>query len=241
MPVIKTQNKIFMLYRGVTIFHSYKEDDYEVDSPMTYFYSLNEFGEGDFDVRDLTCPESINEEDHKAIIAAAIDSGELKVDYFQVLAIFAQSNVKWPDILIEFFNIFSYINFNIDVAAPECLTPNLDFRLKWYMQLGLPIGVAAMLALSFVVVYVWKKFINGQSGAVLTAHLSPSITALVTAMYVLYLLLCRRVFDVFNCNPTVPPDPRGTLYMEATNSPCRLNTCPRLKPRAPVAIGLSMS
>ena len=120
------------------------------------------------------------------------------IDYFQVLAIFAQSNVKWPTLLLDFFNIFSYITFNIDVAAPECLTPNLDFRLKWYMQLGLPIGVAVMLALSFVTLYLYKKFVLGQSGRVLTAHLSPSITAMVTAMYVLYLLLCRRVFDVFN-------------------------------------------
>ena len=142
------------------------------------------------------------------------------IDYFQVLAIFAQSNVKWPTLLLDFFNVFSYIAFNIDVAAPECLTPNLDFRVKWYLQLGLPIGVAAMLVVSYFVVWVYKRCILGQSAQVAAAHLSPCITAMVTAMYVLYLLLCRRVFDVFNCNPPVPPDPRGTTYMEATNSPC---------------------
>lgn len=136
MPVIKTQNKIFMLYRGVTIFHSYKEDDYEVDSPMTYFYSLNEFGEGDFDVRDLTCPESINEEDHKAIIAAAIDSGELKVDYFQVLDEESENalsqgqiwllthlhNVTEPTHIGDIPNL-SNIDMAIFVAAEDCDTP----------------------------------------------------------------------------------------------------------------------
>jgi hypothetical protein len=32
--------------------------------------------------------------------------------------------------------------------------------------------------------------------------------------------LVRNTFDVFNCNPTIPPDPRGTLYMEAAVVPC---------------------
>tara|TARA_B100000700_G_C15058990_1_gene864517 strand:+ start:4950 stop:5435 length:486 start_codon:yes stop_codon:yes gene_type:complete len=136
MPVINTQNKIFMLHRGVTIFHDYKEADCDVDSPMTYFYALNAFGEGSFDVRELTCPESTHEDDHKAIISAAIDSGELNVDYFQVLDEESDNALSQGQIwlLTNIHNVTSPTHIddipnlgNIDtaifVAAEDCDTP----------------------------------------------------------------------------------------------------------------------
>ena len=136
MPVINTQNKIFMLHRGVTIFHDYKEADCDVDSPMTYFYALNAFGEGSFDVRELTCPESIDTDGHKAIISAAIDSGELNVDYFQVLDEESENalsqgqiwllthihNVTNPTHIDDVPNL-SNIDMAIFVSAKDCDTP----------------------------------------------------------------------------------------------------------------------
>ena len=46
------------------------------------------------------------------------------VDYFQVLAIFAGSNIPWPSYFKDILFIFSFFNVNIDIAAPECLDPN---------------------------------------------------------------------------------------------------------------------
>ena len=53
--------------------------------------------------------------------------------------------------------------------------------------------------------------------------------------YFLYLMLARATLDVFNCNPTIPPDPRGTIYMQATVVPCYVPGGPHLS-IVPVAI-----
>jgi hypothetical protein len=45
------------------------------------------------------------------------------VDYFQVLAMFARSNVKWPPDLQKLYLAMSAFNFNIDITAPECAIP----------------------------------------------------------------------------------------------------------------------
>ncbi|MCP4260392.1 MAG: hypothetical protein GY774_23150 [Planctomycetes bacterium] len=77
MPTINVQPAVFMVHRGITIFHNYKEWDYPVDDPMTYLYSLDVTGDDILDVRDLPVPEGVESNSHEDIIAAAIDSGEL--------------------------------------------------------------------------------------------------------------------------------------------------------------------
>ncbi len=42
------------------------------------------------------------------------------VDYFQVIAMFSSSKVRWPEFLKALFAYMSFFNFNIDVTAPEC-------------------------------------------------------------------------------------------------------------------------
>ena len=67
------------------------------------------------------------------------------VDYFQVLALFAQSKILWPPGMIKIFNFLSIFNFNIDISAPECLVPNLSYELKWWATELLPVGAAVIL------------------------------------------------------------------------------------------------
>ncbi len=53
------------------------------------------------------------------------------IDYFQVLAMFSRSNVKWPEQLNQFFLMLSAFNFNIDITAPEvCAPPSLTLPLS---------------------------------------------------------------------------------------------------------------
>jgi len=40
------------------------------------------------------------------------------IDYFQVLAIFANSKVKWPPQIRELLHILSAFNLNIEIVAP---------------------------------------------------------------------------------------------------------------------------
>ena len=72
------------------------------------------------------------------------------VDYFQVLAIFGNADVAWPQILMQLFRILSLFNLNIDVAAPECLVPDMDYRYKFYGTLLLPVAVFFVTFVGFL-------------------------------------------------------------------------------------------
>jgi hypothetical protein len=51
----------------------------------------------------------------------------IAIDYFRVLAIFAQSKVQWPTALQELFHVLSAFNLDIEIVAPECIVPDLGF------------------------------------------------------------------------------------------------------------------
>lgn len=74
MPTIQVSAPILLSYKGVTIFHAYRESDDNIDSPLTYHYSLSPSGELDFDVRDLPAYSAEVKLSHEFVIRAAIDS-----------------------------------------------------------------------------------------------------------------------------------------------------------------------
>jgi amino acid transporter len=78
---------------------------------------------------------------------------------------------------------------------------------------------AVFFLILFLGKVLYKRFIKRQKKKLLSS-LPTLISTIITMMYFLYLLLVRNTFDVFNCNAPVPPDPRGTLYMEAAVVPC---------------------
>lgn len=142
------------------------------------------------------------------------------LDWGQAVAIFAQSDVRWPTELLDLFQFMKLLSFDISFTAPDCLAPNVDYSIKWYIQLGLPAIAAVAMFVWYWSFWIWKKFVRKQSGDKLGEHADTAVATLVMAGYALYILVARRSLDPFNCNPTTPPDPRGTLYMQATNTPC---------------------
>jgi hypothetical protein len=52
--------------------------------------------------------------------------------------------------------VLSIFNFNIDIAAPECLVPDFDFKLKWIITMLLPLIFMGLLFMIFLVVLMWK-------------------------------------------------------------------------------------
>ena len=62
------------------------------------------------------------------------------VDYCQVLALFASAKISWPDSMKKVFNALSFFNVNIDIAAPECLNPDISYRDKWIAIMIMPIA-----------------------------------------------------------------------------------------------------
>ena len=140
------------------------------------------------------------------------------VDYFQVLAILAQSRTEWPPTIKAIMSLMSVFNLNIDIAAPECLIPDFDYEYKWWFTMLLPISCAALLVVTHVS-YASVKLIQ-QCGHIknLTGHLNRLYAVFIVMFYYLYLSVTKRALDIFNCNPSDPND--GYTYVSFTSLQC---------------------
>jgi hypothetical protein len=141
------------------------------------------------------------------------------VDYFQVIAIFANSKVAWPPALKELFHILSAFNLNIEIVAPECIVPNLAYKSKWTFIMVLPLAITLFFGILAFGSSFYKSLIKGQKVKLANqgAALASSVLLL---MYVMYIYLTRNVLEIFNCSPTDPPDGKTYLSASAVFEPC---------------------
>jgi hypothetical protein len=58
------------------------------------------------------------------------------IDYAQVMSMFSRTNIKWPPMLTQLFQILSAFNLNLEITAPECLNPGIQFWQKWFFIEG---------------------------------------------------------------------------------------------------------
>jgi hypothetical protein len=142
-------------------------------------------------------------------------------DYFQVLALFARADIEWPPLMQAMFTFFSAFNFNIDITAPECLVPNLDYTLKWWFIMLLPLAAIAFLFAAFFIGVCVERMRGVKKN--ISKQFSKIIAIYLLIMYYVYLAVTRRALDVFNCNPSVPSD--GYLYTEFTSIDCEGGLC----------------
>jgi len=144
-------------------------------------------------------------------------------DYFQVLALFATINVEWPSIVLDFFDVLKFFSFNIDIAAPECLTPNLAFENKWALMMLVPVATALLLVLAYVggVAIKWASGIRSKE--LLHKHVNGLYASGFIMMYYLYLPLTEKVVEVFNCSELEPSD--GSEYTAWTSPSCAGGLC----------------
>jgi VCBS repeat-containing protein len=138
-------------------------------------------------------------------------------DYFQVLALFAGSDIAWPQAIKDFFNFLRAFNFNIDIAAPECLLPDLEFEEKWYGTMAMPVGVVIILIFAHTFL-ILKQICLYKKTQSIYGHLSTLIASFHMIFYFLYLSLTKRALEVFNCNPLSPYD--GYSYTSFTSAQC---------------------
>jgi hypothetical protein len=157
------------------------------------------------------------------------------IDYFQVLAIFANAKVKWPDSIKELFHILSAFNLNIEVVAPECLIPSVSFKQKWYFIMLLPLSLGTLFILIHIGQLVHGAFIKGRKQG-LCSHSASLISSFLALFYILYLYLTRSVFEVFNCAPTEPSD--GKEYLQATFEECGVPGGTQMTLMAPAVVAV---
>ncbi len=63
-------------------------------------------------------------------------------DFVQVLSMFARLGFDWPPAIKAIFNVFSLLNFNFELLAPEC-SLSVNFEAKWFVSvLARPRGMS---------------------------------------------------------------------------------------------------
>lgn len=152
-------------------------------------------------------------------------------DYFQVLALFADADIKWPPLIKALFRALSFFNIDIDVVAPECLVPDLPYRDKYLATMLLPVAVAALLFVSWLcnIFYdrcLLQRKLSSGNAKVMGGKL---VSTYLLGMYFMYLMITRRALEIFNCNPVEPDD--GFLYTHFTSINCDGGLCRCWDPR----------
>jgi hypothetical protein len=142
-------------------------------------------------------------------------------DYFQVLALFARAEIEWPPLMRAMFDFFSAFNFNIDITAPECLIPNMDYKVKWWFIQMLPVAAISFLCFMFFSKMCFTKMQGKEFNC--GRKFGKIIAQYLLMLYYVYLSVTRRALDVFNCNPSVPSD--GYFYTEFTSIDCEGGLC----------------
>jgi hypothetical protein len=90
----------------------------------------------------------------------------------QITALFSSFRLNWPAPLLEFYNILSSLNFNIDLFAPECAA-NISYYEKWWLTMSFPIIFIAFLWLTCLVIRVVMIFKPGFALAKDQVNITP--------------------------------------------------------------------
>ena len=150
------------------------------------------------------------------------------VDYFQIVALFSRARIKWPRALKALFRMFSFFNFNIDLAAPECIAV-FEYDQKWMLVEGVPLLIFAIMIVAVFTKFAikaFKRYVLHQrlnSGRKLCRHASALVGLTFLLIYYLYLSLTKYTLDIFNCNPMSPPEFENGImvtYLDATFEQC---------------------
>ena len=123
------------------------------------------------------------------------------VDYFQILALFANSRVEWPPFIKDLFHMMSVFNFNLEITAPECSIPDLGYKTKWLFIMALPLAATSMFLVAHVAQWSKKRFVQGRRKK-LNSHVNLLVATFMVMFYYMYLYLTRTSLEIFNCAPT---------------------------------------
>jgi len=139
------------------------------------------------------------------------------IDYAQVLAIFASTDVQWPNTVVRLYNAMSFFSFNINITAPECMFV-MDYWSKWYVVMVLPLVLALGVFVLHYVLIALKKYVLGVKGKrAVRSHIHFMVRMLTSGMYYVYLFVVSMTLDVFNCKEIVSEDgvTDGLEYMSS--------------------------
>ncbi|KAJ3428625.1 insulin-like growth factor binding proteinn-terminal [Anaeramoeba flamelloides] len=162
------------------------------------------------------------------------------INFFQIIAILPHMNLNWPIKLVNFFQLCSLFNFNIDFLALEC-NFNFNYFQKWLLIMLLPFVLILILLIIYLLLFahsifvkligsrilnnfpslcvkpnkrehnkfllpfsslrffIMKFFLQGWSKLKLKFFVNISINVFVASLLILYLVLCLKILEFFNC------------------------------------------
>merc|ERR1711871_1303900 len=144
------------------------------------------------------------------------------IDYFQVLGLFNNSLIPWPEEMTALYNYLSSFSFSVDLASPECVGSGMSSYQKWFMTEFIPIfivmGVAIYCLFQITIMLPMKKVdhhrrqLMGQAtssfnmGTEITKTIGSGFSIFLSVFYLMYVNLVKKAMDIFNCAAGDPPD-----------------------------------
>ena len=133
--------------------------------------------------------------------------------YFQILYIYKSLMLNWSEEVLAFFNILSVFSFNIELAAPECINPKIDYFYKSKIIMSIPplflvvliTGIVLTSApLNYPLVFVSRWFsdkynYNQLNKLYLKTKLQTGLNAFHIFLTAIYVLLCSWILGFFSC------------------------------------------
>ncbi|KAH8060947.1 calcium ion binding protein [Aureococcus anophagefferens] len=102
------------------------------------------------------------------------------VDYFQVLSVFASTDIKWPSALQDIYSALSLFSFDVvNIFPPECSVA-VAYDVQWLGIQFAPLGL--------------RRIRGAVTGAALYGF------------YFVYLFICENTLDVLNCEKIASED-----------------------------------
>jgi hypothetical protein len=120
------------------------------------------------------------------------------VDYFQVLAIFASTEVEWPQSVTTVFQYMSLFNFSINLTPPECAF-EVSYRVKWMVIEWFPTIMFACIGMLWCFTFFYFRYCSSQNTKKIRDLRNGLISGSLLIMYVLYLNISENTLDPLNC------------------------------------------
>jgi hypothetical protein len=80
----------------------------------------------------------------------------IAVAFSQIIAIFRQLDLQWPDELLDLFNMISFFNLNVDLLSIDCFVSEWSFTRKFLLANLIPV----LFGLTFLIRVVLTVFHN---------------------------------------------------------------------------------
>ena len=135
-----------------------------------------------------------------------------------MLAVFANTEVEWPESVRQVFKYMSLVNFNINVTPPECAFA-VSYRVKWLVIEWFPTVMFGGVAVVYTLSFVFFRYCANQNTRKVRDFRNNLIAGSLLTMYLLYL----NISELFQPRRQCRMDASCTASIWTRSSACSRN------------------